>query len=126
MRGQLLPLSISFCSMLTTFFLSSSPSFAQCIQSDMSLQYRANGATEPTRRSNEVDMESSPSCTGNTSVTFGEQGIVGGQDRGQQHRRVNHTHNGEANETGVNAPTIQHRTNVGIDVYNPAGDGENL
>lgn len=103
-----------------TAYLSHSAT-AQCVQTDVSVQYNISGSREPTRRSNDVVMESDGSCRGNASVTTGVQGNVGGNGPVEQHRQVYHRQQGSTNNpTGVNPSTVQIKTNVGIDVYNPA------
>jgi hypothetical protein len=98
-----------------------SPVQAQCLQSDVSLQYNISGSQQPTQRTNDVVMESDRGCTGNRSVTTGVQGNVGGTNPVEQHRRVRHEQKGgQGNRTGVNGSNVQIRSNVGVDVYNPA------
>jgi hypothetical protein len=114
------------CLALLTFFLlgdisSSRSTLAQCLQGDVSLQYNISGSQQPTRRTNDVVMESDRGCTGNRSVTTGVQGNIGGTEPVEQHRRVRHEQRGgQGNKTGVNGSTVQIRSNVGVDVYNPA------
>ncbi len=107
-------------SLIHQYFLPKSAN-AQCVQADVSLQYNISGSREPTERSNNVVMESEPGCTGNTSITTGVQGNIGGTNRVEQHRQVRHVQKGSrGNPTGVNGSTVQIRSNVGVDVYNPA------
>jgi hypothetical protein len=97
------------------------PAIAQCVQADVSVQYNISGSRKPTRRTNDVDMQSDPGCVGNTSVTTGIQGNVGGTAPVEQHRQVRHRQTGGDNPGyGVPGNTVQVKTNVGIDVYNPA------
>ena len=53
------------------------PLRASCVQADVSVQYSISGSKKPTRRSNDVQMEKDPKCSGNTSLTTGVQGHVG-------------------------------------------------
>lgn len=91
---------------------------AQCVQADIGIQYNISGSREPTRRSNDVDMQSTGDCRGNASVTTGVQGNVGGNGRVRQNRRVRHRFEGRGdnNDNG----TVQIKVNPQIDVYNPA------
>lgn len=94
---------------------------AQCVQADVSVQYNISGSKKPTDRTNDVVMDSDRSCRRNVSVTTGVQGNVGGNGPVEQHRRVVHRQQGNDDRgTGINGSPIQLRTNVGIDVYNPA------
>jgi hypothetical protein len=94
---------------------------AQCVQADVSVQYNISGSKQPTKRSNDVIMESNPTCTGNASVTTGVQGNIGGEEPVEQHRQVYQRQTGgNGNGTGINGPTVQIRTNAPIDVYNAA------
>lgn len=114
---------LSFSSVLTLESVLTSPATAQCVQADVSVQYNVSGSKQPTKRSNDVVMESNESCTGNTSVTRGVQGNVGGNGQVEQHRQVRHRQQGNrTNSTGSNGSTVQIRSNVGVDVYNPAYD----
>jgi hypothetical protein len=93
---------------------------AQCVQADVSVQYNVSGSKQPTDRSNDVEMESQPGCRGNTSVTTGVQGNVGGNGPVQQNRTVRHRQENGGNSSGNGGSTVQIRSNPAIDVYNPA------
>jgi hypothetical protein len=101
------------------FFLPDSAK-AQCVQADVSVQYNISGSKEPTDRTNDVVMESNPSCRGNVSVTRGVQGNVGGKGPVQQHRSVHHRQQGGSGDSNGGGSTVQIRSNSAIDVYNPA------
>jgi hypothetical protein len=97
------------------------PATAQCVQADVSVQYNISGSKQPTKRSNDVVMESQPGCRGNASVTTGVQGNIGGTTPVEQHRRVRHLQQGnQSNPTRFDNSTLQMRSNVGIDVYDPS------
>ncbi|PSF37232.1 hypothetical protein C7H19_10955 [Aphanothece hegewaldii CCALA 016] len=98
----------------------SHPVNAQCLQADVSVQYNISGSRQPTKRTNDVVMESEPGCRGNASVTTGVQGNIGGTTPVEQHRMVRHQQRGQGNPTGINGSTVQIRSNVGIDVYDPS------
>lgn len=117
---QLRALTLGFVAVSSLFAVNSffaKEVSAQCVQADVSVQYNISGSKEPTDRSNDVEMESDPSCRGNASVTTGVQGNVGGDEPVRQHRTVRHQQQGGS---GGNGSTIQIRSNPGIDVYNPA------
>ncbi len=99
---------------------SAKPIAAQCVQADVSLQYNISGSKQPTRRVNDVVMESDKGCRGNASVTTGVQGNIGGSQPIEQHRQVRQRQTGgQGNPTGVNGSTVQIRSNAGVDVYDP-------
>lgn len=94
---------------------------AQCVQADVSVQYNISGSKQPTRRSNDVVMESDDACRGNASVTTGVQGNIGGDEPVEQHRQVYHRQTGgNGNGTRSNGTTVQTIINAPIDVYNAA------
>lgn len=106
---------------LLTFISTTDNALAQCIQSDVSVQYNISGSRQPTDRRNDVQFDSSPNCQGNTSVTTGVQGNVGGTGRVRQHRTVRHNQRGGSNHRGfTGGPNLQIQVNPAIDVYNPA------
>ncbi|MGF1540807.1 MAG: hypothetical protein ACFCU5_10220 [Pleurocapsa sp.] len=97
------------------------PAIAQCVQADVSVQYNISGSKEPTERSNDVDFQSSPNCSGNVSVTTGVQGNEGGNGRVRQTRIVRHRfENNSNNSDRPGGKTIQIQSNPTIDVYNAA------
>ena len=122
MKVTFLALGLLSCSTLMAFESSlTNPASAQCVQADVSLQYNISGSTQPTNRSNNVDMQSQGPCTGNSSVTTGVQGNEGGRGQVTQTRNVRHRmQGGSDNGTGVSGPTVPINVNVGADVYNPA------
>lgn len=111
---------LSFSSCLSLGFFPSNPAFAQCLQADVAVQYNISGSRVPTERTNDVTLESNQGCRGNTSVTTGVQGNVGGTDPVVQNRQVIQRQQGNNNEGGFGGNTVQIQTGVGIDVYNAA------
>jgi hypothetical protein len=112
---------LSLSGFLTFGFSLPRPASAQCVQTDLAFQYNIGGSKQPTERSNDVRMNRDPNCRGNSSVTVGEQGNVGGTGRVEQRRTVRHNQSGGApSPVGVNGPTVQIRVNPRVDVYNPA------
>ena len=100
------------------------PAIAQCVQADVGVQYNISGSRVPTRRSNDVQMRGRGPCTGNTNITTGVQGNVGGTAPVTQRRRVRQNFNGD-NSRGRRGrrdygDIIRIRVNPKIDVYNPA------
>ena len=120
---QLKALTLSFLAvsgMLAMGDFLSRPATAQCVQADVSVQYNISGSKQPTDRSNDVTMDGDSSCRGNASVTTGVQGNVGGNGPVQQHRTVHHSQRGGDGNSDGNGNPVQVRSNVGVDVYNPA------
>ncbi|VEP15372.1 conserved exported hypothetical protein [Hyella patelloides LEGE 07179] len=112
---------LSFSSFLMVVASSvTNSALAQCVQADVGVQYNISGSKEPTERSNDVDMQSDGDCRGNSSVTTGVQGNVGGNGRVRQERTVRHRSQGSEDDTGAGGSTVQVETNPQIDVYNPA------
>lgn len=104
-------------------FTSNSAS-AQCVQFDQGIQVSISGSG-PARRTNNVDMQSEGSCTGNYVVTTGEQ-IHVGPGRAIQERNVRQTIRGNRSNRIGGGPTVQIRVNPTIDVNNPAERYRNL
>ncbi|MCP2731136.1 hypothetical protein [Limnofasciculus baicalensis] len=117
---------LSITSFLTVGSTFVNPVSAQNVQADIGLQYRINGSQQPTNRNDDVQFNSQGSCMGNASVTIGVQGIVGGNNPGEQNRHVRHEMTcNSSNGTGINPPRVQLQPSVGIDVYNPADNFRN-
>lgn len=91
---------------------------AQCVGADTSVQANISG-NPTTERSNDVEFEVNGPCRGNASSTSGVQLNVGGNGPVRQERRVRQTFNG-SDGRGPSGPTVTVKTNVGVDVYNPA------
>ncbi len=104
-------------------FTSNSAS-AQCVQFDQGIQVSISGSG-PARRSNNVDMRSEGSCTGNSVVTTGQQVHVG-PGRAVQERNVRQIIRGNGNNRIGGGQTVQIRVNPTIDVYNAADRYRNL
>ena len=114
---KLTPLAIGFLSLSTVFSFTHSAS-AQCVQVDQGIQVSISGSG-PARRSNNVDLRSEGSCTGNYSVTTGTQVHVG-PGRAVQERNVRSTLRGDRKHRVGGGSTVQIRVNPQIDVYNAA------
>jgi hypothetical protein len=88
---------------------------------DIGIGVAINGSTTPTTRQNRVTQNSNGGCVGNTINTTGVQVQTGGTGPVTQNRTVNQRINGSNNSpTGVNLAPVKTRTNIGIDVFNPA------
>ncbi|ACB50924.1 hypothetical protein cce_1574 [Crocosphaera subtropica ATCC 51142] len=93
---------------------------AQCVQGDVSVQYSISGSQKPSQRTNDVTMNSDPKCRGNASVSTGVQGHIG-PNTAEQNRRVDQVQQGSNKYPQVpNGTTVQIRSNVQVDVDNPA------
>jgi hypothetical protein len=111
--------TIGTCSTLAT--LPMQQASAQCVMNDTFIGVAINGSRRPTDRQNSVTQNSSGGCIGNTVNTTGIQVQTGGTSSVRQTRTVNQTINGGNNSpSGVNLSPVKTRTNVGVDVFNPA------
>jgi hypothetical protein len=96
------------------------PAIAQCVQSDVSVQYNISGSRQPTQRKNDVTMKSDPKCAGNASITRSVQGNIGGTNPVEQNREVNQVQRGgSGNPSGIDGSTVKTRSQAAIDVNNP-------
>lgn len=94
---------------------------AQCVMSDINFQTSINGSRKPTERTNDVSQNSNGNCVGNTVSTTNVQTNVGGIDRATQRRQSSQQINGgDSSPTGINIKPVKIKTNVQIDVDNPA------
>lgn len=94
---------------------------AQCVMNDIGIGVAINGSSTPTNRQSRVTQSSNGGCVGNTVNTTGVQVQTGGTGPVTQTRTVNQTINGSNNSpTGVNLSPVKTRTNIGVDVFNPA------
>lgn len=124
--------ALVFCSVTGGVVLGFVPvksAIAQCVQADVGVQYNISGSRAPARRSNDVRFEGRGRCVGNTSVTTGVQGNVGGTEPVTQRRRVRHKFKGDdvkGKSRGRKKYGKDHddfvrvKVNPQIDVYNPA------
>lgn len=118
-------LGLSLVSGLGIVNVSHQPVLAQCLQADVSLQYNISGSRKPANQTNDVVMEGEDGCVGNTSVTTGVQGNVGGSGPVEQHRQVRHKQtNGPGGGSPFGSKPVQIKNNVQVDIYNPADDPE--
>lgn len=89
--------------------------------SDINFQSSINGSRKPTDRTNDVSQGSTGNCVGNSVNTTNVQHNVGGTDRATQHRQSTQQINGgNSSPTGTSIKPVKVKTNVQIDVDNPA------
>ena len=107
---------------LITLNFRTNPSTAQSLQTDISIQQSINSSKKPTPRNNNVTFDSQGNCVGNASISSGYQGNIGGANSIEQNRNVNHQMSCSNDSDFPRTPTVQIRTGVESDTYNPAGD----
>ena len=106
--------------LIPSFSWFTSPTVAQCVQADISVQYNISGSRQSTPRTNDIKMSDDGSCRGNASITTGVQGNVGGNGRVRQNRVVRHRTQNSEDNTDYRDSSVQIQSNPEIDVYNPA------
>jgi hypothetical protein len=94
------------------------PASAQCVMADVAVQAAIHGSQQPAQQSNDVEMQSSGPCRGNTSVNTSKQVQVGGTGAVVQERRSRHQLENDGD--GPSGPTVAVPVGVQVDVYNPA------
>jgi hypothetical protein len=88
---------------------------------DTNIQLSMNGSRKPTDRTNDVSQGSTGGCVGNTVNTTNVQTNIGGTERATQRRQSSQQINGSNNSpTGINMNPVKIKTNVQVDVDNPA------
>ncbi|WP_448573604.1 hypothetical protein [Trichothermofontia sp.] len=116
--------SLSFLSIATLLALvvpETRPAAAQCVIADVAVQTAITGSQKPAKQSNQVTMERRGSCSGNSSVSVGQQVQVGGTGQVIQQRQSHHRIEGTSrHEAGVQGPTVAIPVQVQVDVYNAA------
>jgi hypothetical protein len=122
MKITSLSLGLATLATCSTFAaLPTQPVSAQCVMNDTYIGVSITGSRRPTERRNSVSQNSNGGCVGNSVNTTGVQVQTGGNEPVRQIRNVNQTINGSNDSrTGVNLSPVKTRTNVGIDVFNPA------
>ena len=102
---------------LFAFFLID-PAQAQCVQSHVGVKLDIS-ENKHTRQSDNIEMQSNASCSGNTSSSTATQSNIGGEGA-EQTQRVRHSNSStNPNPSGVNAPTIQNEVVVPVEVKTP-------
>ena len=94
------------------------PASAQCLQSHTGVQLDIS-QNHNTRQSNDIEMSSNPSCSGNTSSSTSTQTNIGGEGARQTQRYRHFNSSSESNPSGVDAPTIQNRVVIPVPVQTP-------
>ena len=120
MKSTRWTIGLSLISSLLPFSWFTSPTVAQCVQADISVQYNISGSRQPTSRTNDIEMSDDGFCQGNASVTTGVQGNVGGNGRVRQNRVVRHRAKNSEDNIDYYGSSVQIQSNPEIDVYNPA------
>jgi hypothetical protein len=95
---------------------------AQCVMTDVSVQVAVRGSRQPSRQSNDVDLQNEGGCSGNSITQVGTQVYTGSGRANQQRTSRQRITGGRGNGTGINGPTIKVPVGVQVDVYNPAYD----
>lgn len=112
---------LSIATLLALAIPETRPAAAQCVIADVAVQTAITGSQKPAKQSNQVTIDRRGSCSGNSSVSVGQQVQVGGTGPVVQERRSHHRIDGTSrNETGVNGPTVAVPVQVQVDVYNAA------
>lgn len=94
---------------------------AQCVMNDTNIQLSMNGSGKRAEQSNDVKQASNGGCVGNTVNTTNVQTQTGGTDRAIQRRQSTQQLNGSNNSpTGINMDPVKVKTNVQVNVDNPA------
>ncbi len=112
---------------LLPFATSLTPSAsAQCVMVDTSIQTAVHGSKKPAQQNNNVDMQSSGQCVGNTIVHTSTQTAVSPGDVTQNRTSSEHMSGGTGNGIGDNGSTIKIPVEVKTDVYSPGLDPDFL
>ena len=116
-------LSVGLLSLATLAGLAALPvphASAQCVMSDINFQSSINGSAQPAIQTNNVTQGSTGGCVGNTVSTTNVQSQTGGTERTTQRRQSTQQINGSNSPTGINMEPVKIKTNVQIQVDNPA------
>lgn len=117
-------LSVGLLSLATLSILTTLPvphASAQCVMSDINFQSSIDGSRQPAIQTNDVQQGSTGGCVGNTVNTTNVQSQTGGTERTTQRRQSIQQINGSSNSpTGINMEPVKIKTNVQIQVDNPA------
>jgi hypothetical protein len=96
------------------------PASAQCVMTDVSVQVAVRGK-RPANQENNVDMQDSGNCRGNSTTQTSTQVYAGSADEVNQVRNSRHSVGGGGNGRS-GGPTVKVPVGVQVDVYNPAYD----
>jgi hypothetical protein len=97
------------------------PASAQCVMTDVSAQVAIRGSKRPSHQENNVDMQDSGNCSGNSTTQTSTQ-VYAGSDEANQVRNSRHSVGGGEGNGGPGGPTVKVPVGVKVDVYNPASD----
>ena len=95
------------------------PASAQCVMTDVSVQVAVRGK-RPANQENNVDMQDSGNCRGNSTTQTSTQ-VYAGSGEANQVRNSRHSVGGGGNGRS-GGPTVKVPVGVQVDVYNPASD----
>jgi hypothetical protein len=98
------------------------PASAQCVMTDVSAQVAIRGSKRPAHQENNVDMQDSGNCRGNSTTQTSTQVYEGSADEVNQVRNSRHSVGGGEGNGGPGGPTVKVPVGVQVDVYNPASD----
>ncbi|MBE9004705.1 hypothetical protein IQ259_06580 [Fortiea sp. LEGE XX443] len=123
MRSKLLLLGwLSSSALLPILPAFTDSAAAQCVMTDVGVQVAVRGSRQPSRQSNNVDLQNQGQCSGNAITQVGTQVYTGSGRANQQRTSRQRINGGRGNGTGINGPTIKVPVGVQVDVYNPAYD----
>ena len=97
------------------------PASAQCVMTDVSAQVAIRGSKRPAHQENNVDMQDSGNCRGNSTTQTSTQ-VYEGSGEANQVRNSNHSVGGGEGNGVPGGPTVKVPVGVQVDVYNPASD----
>jgi hypothetical protein len=97
------------------------PASAQCVMTDVSAQVAIRGSKRPAHQENNVAMQDSGNCRGNSTTQTSTQ-VYAGSDEANQVRNSRHSVGGGEGNGGPGGPTVKVPVGVKVDVYNPASD----
>ena len=115
MNSKILPIILGI-SLFPAFLIDSAS--AQCIQSHNGIQLDIS-KNENTRQNHEIEMDSSPSCSGNTSSSTSIQTNIGGEGAEQNQGVIHSNSSSRPNPSGVDAPTIKNGVVIPVRVKTP-------
>jgi len=112
---------IPLAGLLIWAFSAKTPTLAQCVVADTSVQVAVNGSREPAQQSNEVEIDTQKNCNRNRSVSTSRQIQVGGTDPVVQKRRSRHQINSsEESDSNQSGSSVVIPVEVQLDVHNSA------
>jgi len=112
---------IPLSGLLIWAFSAKTPTLAQCVVADTSVQVVVNGSRQPAQQSNDVEIDTPENCHRNRSVSTGRQVQVGGTDPIVQKRRSRHEINSpEEGDSTQSGSSVVIPVEVQLDIHNTA------